>query len=222
MGESAREHRMPRRVLLWAGIGVAVVAVAVLAATGRFRAQLIPKTVAAAQPVAVQCYDADGNQGSGWLARGEGTPTSPRVDPVAICDGLARDAMAVARMDRIATQQRALGHDCATFGTTDDETWYLTALTTSPNGTYTASGGPAPGVLPDYGVVEQPAPLVGIPRVVPLPAGCVRLPTMSWKFSVPPMAACTTDGLTVSVYPRSAHATAQAVCAAKHLTVAQR
>ncbi|AYG04943.1 hypothetical protein D7I44_16385 [Gryllotalpicola protaetiae] len=206
-------------MLLWCAVAAAVLAVVALLLTGRLNAPLLPHTVAKPAPLSVQCFDTDGELISGWTAHASDPSNVPRVDPLSVCTAIEEDAQAVAQLDQIAVQQRTLGNGCVTFSASDGGRWALTDVV-SANGTYTASGGPAPGRLPSFGEVEQPAPIA---KLAPLPAqldGCVELPKLTWKLALPPLAACTADGLTVSVYPRKSGQSAAAACAAKDLVVA--
>lgn len=208
-----------RRWLVWAVVAAAILIVATLLLSGRLNAPVLPKTEAKPVPLSVQCFDSDGDLISGWIAHASDPTNVPRVDPLSVCTAIEQDAQAVSQLDGIAAQQRLLGNDCVTFAASDGGQWALTDVV-SADGTYTASGGPAPGRLPSFGEVEQPAPIA---TLAPLPAqlgGCVELPKVTWKLALPPLAACTADDLTVSVYPRKAGQSASAACAAKNLVVA--
>ncbi|GAA4155384.1 hypothetical protein GCM10022286_04260 [Gryllotalpicola daejeonensis] len=217
-----RRHSRHPLVVVWVIVGAAIVAVVALLASGRLNANVLPKAAEKPVPLSVECFDAGGDPLSGWSATAAEASAHPRVDPTAVCAGLYRDHSATATMDRIAAQQQRLGHDCVEFDTSDGEHWFLTELVVSPQGTYFASGGPAPGHVPDFGTVQQPAPLESAsPRPVPAPSGsCAVLPTVTWDLSVPPMAACTSDGTAVSVYVREGSRSAADLCAAKGLVVA--
>jgi hypothetical protein len=204
---------------VWAVVGVAVLAVGALLASGRLNASVLPKTTARPAPLAVQCFQADGTLVTSWSADTQDAASVPRVDPLAVCTALIQDQLATAQLDALVTQQRALGRDCVAFAADDGSSWVLSDLET-PNGTYVASGGPAPGRLPDFGEVAQPAPLVSLAPTPTPAAGCVQLPTLSWKLAVPPLAACTADDLTISVYERHQGQSAEALCASKQLVVA--
>jgi len=214
--------RHPRHALVavWAVIGVAVVAVVALLATGRLNANVLPKQADRPPLQSVRCFDADGDPLSGWSATARQAARHARVDPLAICAALYKDHSATAQMDRMSAEQQALGRDCVTFDTSDGEHWTLSGLVVSPQGTYFASGGPAPGRLPGFGTVAQPAPLVSPPPAPTPGTPCTTLPTVSWDLTVPPMVACTSDDVTVSVFVRTEARTARAVCAAEHLVVA--
>ncbi|MFC4244584.1 hypothetical protein ACFOYW_14515 [Gryllotalpicola reticulitermitis] len=216
---ATRSSTRTRTIAVWGGIAAAVALVIALVGTGRLNADLLPQpspAPTAPAVTAVQCYDADGNQSFGWSAGASagGGETATRVDPIAICDALYQDHTAVAQMDTIATAQQALGRDCVTFGTTDGGTWFLTGLETSADGSYTASGGPAPGRLPAFGAPSAPAPLAALAPRPTSTQGCVPLPTVTWNRAVPPMAACTTapESGSVAVYERPADETADTVC----------
>jgi len=167
--------------------------------------------------IRVDCVDADGNPAGSWSAGADAPASAPRIDPAAVCRGLYVDHAAVAKMDALASRQRALGRDCVDFADSTGGHWYFTGVVVSQDGTYTASGGPAPGELPSYGVVGQPAPLATLPPMPSLPAGCVQLPTVTWDLSAPLMAACTADDTTATVFPRTAAEPADGVCAARGL-----
>jgi hypothetical protein len=207
-----------RRAVVWAVVALAALAVVGLLASGRLNASLVPKTAEKPAPREVQCFEADGSPLSSWSAGVGAEASIPRVDAVAVCTALIHDAQAVAQLDELATQQQVLGRDCVTFATTDGGDWALTGLQSSDK-TYAARGGPAPGRLPAFGQVSQPAPLVSLAPAAPA-AGCAQLPTVRWKLAVPPLAACTADDVTVSVYERSGTQTARELCTAKGLVVA--
>lgn len=208
-----------RRRTVWAAVGVAAaLALVGLLATGRHNADLVPTPAAAPVPRVVDCFAADPTPAYSWAA-GTTEGTVPRVDPVAVCTGLIRNAEAVDQLDALAARQQVLGRDCVTFATSDGGSWALTGLQSAAK-TYTASGGPAPGKVPDFGVVSQPAPLAALAPVPAPTAGCVRLPAVTWRLPVPPLAACTADDVTVSVYERERSQTTRALCTAKGLVVA--
>lgn len=221
MTPTAPQRRPRTLVVVWVVVGVAVLAVVALLASGRTNAPVLPKTAQRPVPLEVECYQADGDLITSWSANAQGATDVPRVDPDAVCTAIIRDADAVAQLDSIASTQRALGHDCVTFDTTDGGHWALTQVV-SPDGTYTASGGPAPGRLPPFGIVAQPAPIASLAPLPTATAGCLQLPTVAWRLTVPPLAACTADDVTVSVYERSGTQTEKALCAAKGLVIADR
>ncbi|MCL2514961.1 MAG: hypothetical protein FWD85_08840 [Microbacteriaceae bacterium] len=217
----SRPTARPRAALAW-GIGAAVAAAALVAlgVTGRFHASVLPTAAPAPTVDAVSCFDTSGDPISGWLLDGAAVATSPRIDPLAVCRALIVDQNATAVMDRIATTQRALGHDCVDFDDSAGGHWTLTGIVLSQYGTYAASGGPAPGRLPTFGVIEQPAPLATLPPL-PTPLGpCTQLPTVAWDLTTPPLAACTADDTEVSIYERPAGQDSRATCAAHRLITA--
>jgi hypothetical protein len=167
--------------------------------------------------VDVECEDADGNPAGSWSAGADAPASAPRIDPVAVCQGLYVDHAAVAKMDALATQQRELGRDCVEFADSTGGHWYFTGVVVSQDGTYTASGGPAPGKLPSYGVIGQPAPLATLPPTPSLPPGCVRLPAVEWDLTAPLLAACTGDDTTATVFTRTAAEPVDGLCAARGL-----
>ncbi|GAA4172488.1 hypothetical protein [Gryllotalpicola koreensis] len=222
MSVGAPPHRRRQRTLWIAGGVAAALAVAGLLSTGRLNADLVPQPAAKPAPHTVDCYGVDAAPDYSWDAGvTERTGSDvPRVDPVVVCAALIRNAEAVEQLDQLARQQQVLGRDCVVFATSDGGSWALTGLQ-SVDKTYTASGGPAPGKLPGFGVVSQPAPLASLAPVPAPTAGCVRLSTVTWRLPVPPLAACTVDGTAVSVYQRALAQTARELCSAKGLVVAE-
>jgi len=212
--------RSVRLTLVSVVAGAALVAVVALLARGGLNAPVLPKTAERPAPHAVRCFDADGSESSTWSADADATAEIPRVDPVAVCEAMFRDAAAVAQLDRIATEQQAIGRDCVDFDTADGGRWLLTGLVSSPDKTYSVSGGPAPGRLPSFGEVSQPAPLASLAPGPTAAPGCVQLPSMEWDLAMPPLVACTGDDITVSVYQRTGRQTARTLCSAKGLVVA--
>jgi hypothetical protein len=215
------DARRRRLIGVWALIAIGCLVFGILLATGRLNAHVLPKAADKPATSAVHCFEADGNPLSGWSTSQSTAEKNPPIDPVAICTALYQDHTAVDEMDRIATRQRDLGHDCVQFDDSDGGHWILTGIVLSQDGTYSASGGPAPGQLPRFGTVEQPAPLIDrSPAPVPAPPGaCTTLPTVTWDLSAPAMTACTSNDVTVSVYVRRAGRSSSGVCAEQGLVV---
>jgi hypothetical protein len=213
-------RRSWRTPLALGAAAVAALAVVALLATGHLNARLVPPAPEKPAPTAVQCFEADGSPLQSWSAAGAASPapSAARVDPLAVCRAVIQDAAAVAQLDAIATQQGALGRSCVHFDASDGGRWQLTGLT-SADKTYVLSGGPAPGRLPGYGEVSQPAPLASLAPATPSAGECIALPTVRWDLSVPPLVACTGDDLTVSVYVRARSETASALCSREGLVV---
>lgn len=217
------DARRRRVIAVWVLIAIGCLIFGILLATGRLNANVLPKSAAKPATSTVHCFQADGNPLSGWSTAQATAERNAPIDPIEICAALYQDHSAVDAMDRIALQQRDLGHDCVRFDDSDGGHWVLNGIVLSQDGTYTASGGPAPGKLPPFGTVEQPAPLVSqSPEPAPVPTGfsCTTLPTVTWDRSVPPMAACTGNDVTVAVYVRPTGRSASDVCASHGLAKA--
>jgi len=216
-----RSHRR-RRTTFWSGIGVLVIAGAAVAASPPLRTVLIPDNGGARAYLVVQCFAKDGTRtGSNSYEDDNATTDAARADPAAVCVALEQQTSVLNQQNAIAAQQRALGRQCVTFADSRGGTWTITGLQ-SPDKTYSTLGGPAPWHLPgDIGPIPvQPRPSLG-PSTVPS-GGCTRITTVTWHLAVPPLTACTTDGVTVSVYERATDQTPKALCATKGMTVAGR
>lgn len=200
--------RRNRRAVLWSGVGLVVAAATAVAATP-LRTILIPDNGGQRAYLAVSCYD-KGEASQMWFEDENRTTDAARVDPVAVCDAMYRNDTVQTGLDQIAARQRAVGRECVTVTSTDGGSWTITGLQ-SGDKSYSITGGPMPGRLPGQATPS--------PSAIPA-AGCTALPTVTWDLSVPPMTACTSDDLTISVYQRSDEQTPQALCAAKGMTAA--
>lgn len=206
-------RRRRRRALIWSGIALPVVGLALTGALHPLGTVNIPLDNVPAH-LAVHCYDfGDGTKpADSWDANDDAQTEAARRDPAAVCIALKKTSMVVPQLNAVAARETAAGARCTTVYATDGSRWRLE--TGGAGGSI--SGGPAPAPLPG-----APAPAATPSSAPTADPGCALVTGFRFDFGpAPRLASCVLNDVEFNVYPLKDGETSAQLCDSKGLIAA--